>query len=342
MLKKQKNLLRILFQNYFAKKNILLIILPIILLLILLNINQNKRYIRQSLIFGALAEIQIISSNDKKANQAFDKCFKELERLENNLSIFREGSEVYKINHRTSPQIKVTQELYDLLKYSCDISEKTNNAFDITVYPLIELWKKSEKENNLPSDSEIIEIKKQVGYKNIEFLDNNIINFKNNIKIDLGGIAAGYGIDKIVQILYNNNIKNFLINIGGDIFASGHDEFGHEWRIGVQDPASRGHGVTVLRTRGSVIKTFDIHNRAIVTSGDYEKYFEINGKKYSHIIDPRTGRPAEGSLSITILAPTTIYADAISTAVSVMGKNEAERFLKDKKEIESYLVFGNG
>lgn len=300
----------------------------------------QKQYKETRLVLGTIAKITIII--DSKAENPLnppcqgdlflDKCFAELKRIEDALSVYKKDSEIYKLNHRKEDIVTVSPELFYLIRKSHEISEKTNGAFDITVMPLISLWKQKEKQNKLPEDQEIAKVLDRVGYKKIKFLKNNTIKLAPGMQIDLGGIAKGYAIDKIAKILYNNQINDFLINIGGDIFASGKKQGGDPWKIGLQDPAKE----------QGILDKFILESRAVVTSGDYARFFKINNKKFSHIIDPKTGWPVKKSKSITIFSDNIIDADAIATAVSVMTKKEALAFLKSYPEIDYILMFENG
>jgi thiamine biosynthesis lipoprotein len=175
---------------------------------------------------------------------------------------------------------------------------------------------------------------KDVGYKNIELDSENVsVKFLNKgTKIDFGGIAKGYAVDRAKDILISRGIKNSLINLGGNIFALGNAPGKKNWRIGVHDP----------RNKGKLLHSFELTNRAISTSGNYERFFEIRGKRYSHIINPITGIPCQGIISVTVVADSAEEADALSTAIFVMGEEKGLNLAKSIKGIKVLILKEDG
>jgi FAD:protein FMN transferase len=343
------------------KRSIYLIILIFSFLSIIFLLNQfnkNKQYKETRLALGTIAEITIVCEKKEQAGELFNKCFSEIKRIEDKFSVFNKNSEVYKFNNRNQDTIEISPELFYIIKESIKISKQTYGAFDITIMPLIDLWKKAAKQDVLPNTEQINQVLEYIGYKKIVFLSeistqaeiseqekefvipaqagiheseisrNNTIQLPKNMQIDLGGIAKGYVIDRIAKILYNTNIEKFLINIGGDIFCFDSTKKG--WEIGLQNPFDE----------NKIFDIFNIKNKAVVTSGDYNRYFEINNKRFSHIIDSRTGLPVKKSLSISIFADTAMYADAIATAISVMNTNERKNFFHKNKKLDYVLILG--
>jgi len=285
---------------------------PVILLLIatfITGCQNNQLYTDSRVMLGTILEVK---SPDKRAA---DIVFNEINRIENLLSKYKPGSEVYRLNQRG--KLKVSPETFYIIKKSKELSTTTDRAFDITVAPLVDLWGFSDKKYRVPSDQEIKKALKLVGSDKIILHEqDNVIEFSlPGMKIDLGGIAKGYALDCAVKRLKENNIASCLI-AAGQVYALG-DKLGSPWKIAIKNP------------RGSVFSGYlEIKNESVATSGDYEQYFEADNIRYSHIMDPRSGYPADSGISsVTVVAPDGLTADALSTAVFVLGKG-AEKDLR--------------
>lgn len=245
------------------------------------------------------AEVSCFSSDKEAALNAMRDAFKEMERIDKLFSKFDEGSEVAKINALTGvEETWISSELFEIIERSIYYSELSGGGFDITVEPM-----------------------KKGRYKEIILdKDRNSIRFSTeDINIDLGGIAKGYAVDRAKEILLSYGIENALINIGGNIFALGSPPGKKNWRIGIRDPSNK----------NDIIYRLNLKDKAISTSGGYERP--------SHIIDPASGRPSEGIMSVTIVADSAEKADALSTAVFVMGAENGLKFIQSLEGIEGYI-----
>jgi thiamine biosynthesis lipoprotein len=206
-----------------------------------------------------------------------------------------------------------------VLKQSIKFSAISNGAFDITVWPLIHLWKTAAKNGVFPSEESLASVREFIGADKIELLPEHQLRLKTKqTKLDLGGIAAGYAVDEVVRIFRENGIDNFFIDLGGDIFAGGVNCEGKKWRVGISDP----------RDRSKIFEIVHLSNMAITTSGNYEKFYQLGEKRLSHIVNPTTGYPQDEMVAATLIAPTTIEADALATAVMVMGKAPGLRMVE--------------
>jgi len=250
-----------------------------------------------------------------------------MRRIERVFSKFDENSEISRINKTAGLEnVKTSKEVFSLMERSVYYSKISNGAFDITIGPLMEIWGFVKKDKIIPSDYAIEDALKHVGYKNIE-LDAGELSIRfldKGVKVDFGGIAKGYAVDRARDILLSAGIKNGLVNLGGNIFALGNAPGKKSWTIGVEDP----------RNKNKTLKNFELTDKAISTSGNYERFFEIGGKRYSHIINPVTGRPCQGIISVTVVADSAEKADALSTAIFVMGEEKGlilEMAIKDIK-----------
>ncbi len=236
-----------------------------------------------------------------------------------------EGSPVYGFNNYGYPV--EDEEVAALAEKSGKINAITGGAFDITVYPLLELWGFNNSPVEVPPDrKEIKKALRRVGADKIKITGNRIVKKKDDVKITFGSIAKGYAVDEAARVLKQKGVSGALIDAGGDIYVFG-EKPGGKWRVGVRHP--RGGGISY------VIKASDA---AVATSGDYENYFLKGGKRYHHIFDPGTGYPSSGTASVTVIAPDAMTADAYSTAFFVMGPEEAIALAEKMEGVECLIV----
>jgi len=269
---------------------------------------QSKPVYRDTrLLMGTFVEV-VSASPD-----APDVVFTEIKRIEGLLSKYKPDSEISKLNRLGN--LKLSQETYYILKKSGEFWRLSDGAFDITVGPLLDLWGFSSKHYRLPAREKVRNTLALVGFDKIVFDDaDKGVKFKvRGMKIDLGAIAKGYAVDCAVSKLKEKGIHSCLINAGGQVYCLG-DHFGRPWNIAIQSP--RGNSIT---------QYMKIEDRAISTSGDYEQYFIKFKRRYNHIFDPKTGYPADsGVVSVTVVAPDGLTADALSTAIFILGKKKGQ------------------
>jgi len=283
---------------------------------------QNQALYKDSrVMMGTFVEV---ISSDKKAAPI---VFKEIKRIEDLLSKYKENSEISRLNKEK--ELRVSPETFYLLEKAKEFWELTEGAFDITVGSLLDLWGFTERNYVIPSEKEIKETLEAVGMEKIILQkETNLVKFKNsNTKIDLGGIAKGYAIDCAVKKLKEEAIKDCLINAGGDIYCLG-TKFGSFWKVAIKDPRKNG-----------IIDYIELKDKAIATSGDYEQYFIKDKKRYSHIFNPKTGYPTDSAIiSVTVIAPDCLTADALATASFVLGKDKTEALIKKIKGVEIRII----
>ncbi len=258
---------------------------------------------------------------------AVKKVEKEINRLDSLLSIQNKTSEIFKINKNKS--LSPSGEVLKIIKRSKKISKITNSAFDITIEPLTRAWGFfNGADNRVPDKREIKSILKNVGAKNI-IIDNGKINLNKNASIELGAIAKGYVSYKADKILSDNKITSALISLGGNVRAVGSKPDGSPWIVGIADPDDT----------SQQIGTLSVRDTSVITSGGYQRFFESNGKKYHHIINPHTGYPAESDLkSVTIVSEDDVLGDALSTALFVMGLDKATEFYKENNNFGGVFI----
>lgn len=258
--------------------------------------------------------VEVTSDNKDAAKIAFA----EIRRLDQLLSKFNPQSEVSKLNREG--QLRVSPDTLKVIKEAKEFYEQSNGAFDITVAPLVDIWKQAINTQKLPREEKIILAKELVGSNNliIDEKTSTVKLLKKGMQIDLGGIAKGYAVDGAVKKLKATGIKSCLINAGGNMFAIG-KKGQAPWKIGIQHP----------RKPGKIIGFMFIHDQAIATSGDYEQFFIVNNRRLSHIIDPKTGYPVNNDVvSVTVVSSDATTCDALSTAVFVLGKEKGLQLVK--------------
>ncbi|MFH1540465.1 MAG: FAD:protein FMN transferase [Elusimicrobiota bacterium] len=283
-----------------------------------------REFSETKILMGTTVEIKVWSHNEVLAKKSIAGAFDEITRVENIFSVYRPTSEISKLNKNGSAV--VSDEIMQLIKKSNYFSEISDGAFDITVLPIIELWKNAKKRGEIPKEKEIKNTLKIVGWRNILIDEKNrkITFVKKGMKIDLGAIAKGYAVDRAVEVLKKNGIKTGMINAGGDIKCFG-DKV---WKIALQNPRDKNDFITILK----------IKNKAVTTSGDYERYFLIDKIKVIHIINPLTGYSVDKSISSTIITDNATDADALATATFVLGNPAGIELVKKYKVAECLII----
>lgn len=293
------------------------------LIIILITSGCNKIiYEKTESFMNTYFQIKVADSNENKAKSTVKEAFNEILRVEKKLSCYRYKNIIAEINK--TGKVTTDLEVIELIKKSLYFSQITDGAFDITVYPLIKLW--NFKKKKVPSKEQILSIVPLVNYKNIA-IKGNIITTKGT-SFDLGGIAKGYAVDCAAKILKNNGMKSGLVNGGGDLIVFGNKT----WEIGLQHP----------RKPDKVLEIIPLKDMAIATSGDYEKYFIKNNKRYHHIMNPKTGYPAEGCMSVTIIAKDATSADALATGIFVLGPKKGMNLIESLPDIEGIIISSQG
>ena len=258
--------------------------------------------------------------------------------METLLSTNVEGSDVYKINKNAGIEpVEVQPETMEIIKRSIQIAEESDGLFDISIGVLTDLWQIGSADARVPEESEIIEAVNLIDYEKINIDEENmtVMLEEEGMSLELGGISKGYIGSGIVEIFEENNITTAIINLGGNVVVMGTSPSNEDgWNVGVQDPDE---------VRGEIVGTQRVINAAIVTSGIYERYLEVDGTKYHHIMDPRTGYPLDNEISgVTVFAPTSFDGDSYSTALFLMGIEEGIEFINSKDGFEVAYVDKDG
>nr|WP_205610040.1 FAD:protein FMN transferase [Clostridium sporogenes] len=285
---------------------------------------------RETYLMGTIINIKAYGKNADKAVQAsVDK----ISDIENKMSLNISTSEINKINKNAGiAPVKVSKNTFDVVKASLIYSEKTKGSFDITVEPLVSLWGIGTDKARIPSKDEINNALKLINYKDVVIneKESTIMLKRKDQAIDLGAIAKGYTADELKKVLLNYNVSSAFLNLGGNVYVLGNKSDKTPWKIGVQNP---------LEPRGDYLGIVSVSDKSVVTSGNYERFFERNGKRYHHIFDTKTGYPAEkGLISVSIISDKSIDGDALSTSVYTLGLDEGKKLIESLKDVEAVFV----
>lgn len=298
-----------------------------LILIVVISCTKSRQtfYEYDDLIFGSYIRIKVAANDSLRARQAVDKAMAALHHIDSIASIFNPQSELSQINKNKAG--KMSRDLKELIAKSIKVSENSNGAFDITIGPAMKKW--GFYEENQISNIKNQKLEEIIGYKKIRIKDDSIF-LRPGMMLDLGGIAVGYAVDEAGQILKANGINIGIVDAGGEIVCFGNKEY----KIGIRNPKTKG-----------IIKTISLKDMAISTSGNYESFIEKDNRKYTHIINPKTGQAiadTSGSLaSVTIIANTCTDADAYATAVFVLGINDGQNLIR-KLGYQGVLITEDG
>ncbi len=286
-------------------------------------------------LFGASVDILAYHPEVQSCKLAFYHAFKEMERIERLLSSQLSTSEIARVNRNAAREpVKVSYETFALLKRAVRFAQRSEGAFEVSIGPITELWGfSSEREVVVPAADSVKALLWLVDYRKLRLnaKDTTVAFAAPGMRLDLGGVGAGYAVDRAVALLKAKGLKNFLINASGDIYAYGRKANQEKWRVGVQHP----------RNAETLLAKVALTDCAIATSGDYERCILVEGKRYHHIFDPRTGYPAERSASVTVVAPTSEEADMWSTYVFIIGYLKFQQ-QKNHPHIKALAVDSDG
>lgn len=272
--------------------------LPLFMLLALVTLFSScteTKVTRQSFAFDTVLNI----TADEKYNEEISEAFRMCQGYEKVFSRTNKESELYKINNKVS--VLPSKEIKEVLEFSLDMSKKTDGAFDVTVAPLVDLWDVN-KRTAPPSSEEIEKAKENVGYENISSAPFSL----GKASLDMGAVAKGYIADRLVDYFKEKGADDVIIDLGGNVALVG------EHSVGIRNP----------KKPDEVFAVIHLKDKSAVTSGAYQRYFDYEGKRYHHIIDPRTGYPSDGDiLSVTVVSPSSMVADALSTSIYILGED---------------------
>ena len=282
-------------------------------------------------LMGSRFEVSAVATSEQVAWDAINAGIGEIERIEKLISSWDKNSQTSAINRQAGVQaVKVDKELFDLIQRAKKVAQLTQGAFDISYASMDKIWKFDGSMKAMPSPEKVKAAAEKINWKDIVINtdDQTIFLKRKNMKIGFGAIGKGYAANKAKQIMQQFEIGGGVVNAGGDLITWGKNESPEGWTIKIADP----------KDNHKVLGILNINDLAVVTSGDYERYVEFDGKRYAHIIDPRTGYPTTGIKSVTIVCPDAELADALATSVFVLGKKDGLTLVNQLKSVECLIV----
>ncbi len=296
-------------------KRILSLAVAVLIIATLSSCDKKKRITKQTFAFDTIISITTNKKDTDKVEKAFTLC----RNYEKIFSRTDKQSELFSINEKGLPP--VTDDIKEVLAFSLQMSEYTEGAFDITVAPLVDLWNVGER-TSPPDDSEISKALSHIGYSDIKL---NPFDTAGK-KLDMGAVAKGYIADKLIEEFKKSSTENVIVDLGGNVALIG------EYTVGIRDPFNP----------QEIFATISLKDKSAVTSGSYQRYFEHDGKRYHHIIDPRTGYPSDsGIASVTVISPSSMNADALSTAIFIMGKDSIS-LCRNFPDTDAFIIMEDG
>ncbi|MCR5485578.1 MAG: FAD:protein FMN transferase [Clostridiales bacterium] len=297
--------------------------------LLLLSLFSCGEDVKNTKTVFAMDTVMTLTAYGKDTSAALDTAAKTIRELDKKLSYSGKESEVYKLNSSGGKPVKADDDLLTPLKVSLDVSEKSGGALDVTVFPVVKAWGFISKEYTVPTDNKLASLLKNVDWSSVKISEDSV-SVPENAEIDLGAVAKGYASERAAETLISKGVKSAVISLGGNVRTVGTKPDGSKWNVAVVDPTEPG-----TKTVG----TLKLGETSVVTSGGYQRYFEKNGKRYHHIIDPKTGRPAEsGLISVTVVCDDGTYADALSTALFVLGLDKAMEYYREYGGFEAVFI----
>jgi FAD:protein FMN transferase len=285
---------------------------------------------RTALIMGTVVDVRAYGEDNAQLEQAVTEAFDEMLRVEQLFSSHIAESEISQLSAVTE-SLSLNPEVIRLLQIGQQLGADTSGAFNMSLGALKELWQIESENPHIPSEQELSAVLEKTGSGALTIVGARVIKSKPDLRVDLGGIAKGYAVDRAIRVLRKAGIKSATVNAGGDIGLLG-DKQGKPWRIGIQHP----------RQTNDLLVTLQLKDQAVVTSGDYERYFERDGLRYHHIFDPASGKPARQCQSVTVVANDVASADALATAAFVLGPDAGLKLLESLPDVEGLLVSADG
>jgi len=310
----------------------IILILSLILFLYSCNSSEKKMILYTGFTQGTTFSVKFYASGDSaRLEQGIDSILLEINHT---ASTYNKNSIISGVND--NQDVELNSDFIRIFNKSHEVSDSTNGCFDITVGELVQRWGFGFKNSSLPTKEEVTELLRYVGYKNLALKENRLIKKYPETHIDFNAIAQGYTVDLVAEYFLKNSCTDFIVEIGGEVRASGSKQRGIPWVVGIEKPTPNDS------LEKSVQLNIALSNQSISTSGSYRKYFVKDGIRYSHTIDPLTGYPVHHSLlSVSIIADDCTTADAYATAFMVMGIDKAKEFLEKHPKIEAYLIYSD-
>ena len=285
--------------------------------------NRTYTFSDTKFLMDTIVDIKITTKN-KNVEHIIDAAFELIEEYDNILSFYSEESQLWKFNNSIIKSFPMDEDLLQIYYLSKKLYQNSDSLYDISIGALSELWDFNKL--HIPSEDSIKTALENIGFEKLT-LEEVHLTKPEGVKVNLGSLAKGFIIDKVVEYLISEDIESGFVNAGGDMHIFGQKK---PLQIGIQHPRNN---------KNELIGVLNIKNKAVVTSGDYERFFELDGKRYHHILNPRTGYPAEGTVSVTVVAPTALFADAYSTALFLMEPQKAIELIDRTDMLEAVIYY---
>lgn len=305
----------------------------ILLLLILVLINSCEGIEKKMMFTGeAQGTYYAVTYFDKEGRNFQPEIDSLLKSFDRSVSLWVPTSVISRVNDNDS-SVQPDPWFIDIFEISRQVSEKTGGAFDVTVGPLVNAWGFGFK-GKIKMDSLLVDsLMQYIDYRAVSILEGEVVKESPHIKLDFNAIAQGYSVDLVRKLIESKGVRNYLVDIGGEVYARGEKPGHQHWTVGIEKPSYDPDDERTLQVK------VRLRDKALATSGNYRKFYEENGIRYSHTIDPSTGYPVRHSLlSVSVMADNTALADAYATAFMVMGVDKAKAFLKENKGLEAYFI----
>ena len=292
--------------------------------------SNNAKYTSQTFAMDTIMNLTAYGPAGQQAVNEGAALIADLEKL---LSTTNPESDIYALNNSEGEWVTLAPETMEALSLSVELAERSDGAFDPTIYPVLEKWGFISKEYHVPTDAELAALLPLVDYSAIELdMEQNRAKLPVGVQVDLGAVAKGYTADCVVELFAELGVEHALMSLGGNVYVMGGNPKNKPWQVGIQNPSQSGY-----------LASMEVFDGAIVTSGGYQRYFEENGKLYWHILDPETGKPSRNTLrSVTVFADSGTESDAYSTALFVVGRQGAEAMWREDQSFEMVLIEVDG
>lgn len=282
-------------------------------------------------VLFAMDTVMELTTYGGAGEEALERASELISRLDGLLSTTDENSEIYAANHSGGLPVSLSDDAARLLEQALALCGDTGGALDVTIYPVVRTWGFTTGEYQVPGEDVLASLLELVDYTRVS-LEDGVLTIPDGMEIDLGSVAKGYTGDRIMELFRQAGVTSACVNLGGNVQTLGTKTDGTPWRLAIQDPDGDGYAGVV-----------EVEDKAVITSGGYERYFEEDGVRYWHIIDPATGRPAQsGLISVTIVAGSGMMGDALSTALFVMGKDKAIDYWRSRGGFDFILISEDG
>jgi thiamine biosynthesis lipoprotein len=297
----------------------------------------KKEHLIRGRTMGTTYSVKVVTENSGGIKGVKEKIDRRLEEINRSMSTYQKDSEISRFNrfNKAGQKFQISDDFFQVMRAGQNIHRLTGGAWDGTVNPLVDLWGfgRQGRRDKVPPNKKIVALLPDIGFAKIDVVKPGfLVKKRAGITVDLSSIAKGYGVDEVAVLLRSLGYKDYLVEIGGEIFAAGHRKDNTRWRIGINRPRADA-------AFDAVYKVVALRNQGFATSGDYRNFFEVDGVRYSHVIDPRTGFPvSNGVVSASIIATDCAMADGLATAVVVMGVKKALELIDRLDGIEGFIV----